>query len=213
MAANSLTLEMVLRWFQNCAVTFEQHKDELSQLDAAIGDADHGANMARGFSAVAAKLVDVKPKDIGGAFKTVAMTLISTVGGASGPLYGTIFLQAVAPANNKSELTPAEFAVAMEAGLKGVMNRGKAVVGDKTMVDALTPAVEALKPSGQDSLSVTVERAVEAAQKGADSTIPLVAKKGRASYLGERSAGHLDPGAASSVLLLRALQEAITPPV
>jgi dihydroxyacetone kinase-like protein len=191
MAANSLTLEMVLRWFQNCAVTFEQHKDELSQLDAAIGDADHGANMARGFSAVAAKLVDVKPKDIGGAFKTVAMTLISTVGGASGPLYGTIFLQAVAPANNKSELTPAEFAVAMEAGLKGVMNRGKAVVGDKTMVDALTPAVE----------------------KGADSTIPLVAKKGRASYLGERSAGHLDPGAASSVLLLRALQEAITPPV
>jgi dihydroxyacetone kinase-like protein len=213
MAADSLDSEMVLRWFQNCAATYQKHKDELSQLDAAIGDADHGANMARGFTAVAAKLAELPPKEIGGIFKTVAMTLISTVGGASGPLYGTIFLQAAGPAGNKSELTPAEFTAAMEAGLKGVMTRGKAVVGEKTMVDAFAPAVEALKPIGQDSLSAAVARSVEAAQKGADSTIPLVARKGRASYLGERSAGHLDPGAASSVLLFKALQEAIQPPV
>jgi dihydroxyacetone kinase-like protein len=181
----------------------------LTELDAAIGDADHGANMARGFTAVAAKLPELKDKDIGTIFKSVAMTLISTVGGASGPLYGTLFLQAVASTNGKNELTPEEFAAAMDAGVKGVMNRGKAVGGDKTMIDALVPAVDALKPDGSEPFSSILARAVKAAQKGADSTVPLVAKKGRASYLGERSAGHLDPGAASTVLLLKALQEAV----
>ena len=199
----------MLRWLQNCAETYVQQKDELTQLDAAIGDADHGANMARGFTAVQGKLADLKDKDLGTIFKTVAMTLISTVGGASGPLYGTFFLQAVSGASGKLTLTHEELATVLGAGLRGLINRGKAAVGEKTMVDALVPAMEALKPIENDSLSAAMDRAVTAAQKGADSTVPLVAKKGRASYLGERSAGHLDPGAASSVLLLKALQRAI----
>ena len=211
-AANCLDTATVLRWFQNCAETYRTHKDELTELDAAIGDADHGANMARGFTAVEGKLADLKDKDIGTIFKTVAMTLISTVGGASGPLFGTFFLQAAAGASGKMALTPQEFRLVMVSGLQGLISRGKAVLGDKTMVDALMPAIEALKPVEHDSLSAALARAVEAAQKGADSTLPMVARKGRASYLGERSAGHLDPGAASSVLLLKALQEAIQSP-
>src|ERR1700761_5279283 len=138
--ASTLTNEAVLLWLQNCAATFEQHKDEVTQLDAAIGDADHGANMARGFTAVKGKLADLKDKDIGAIFKTVAMTLISTVGGASGPLYGTFFLQAANAANGKSELSGAELSAVFDAGLLGLMNRGKAAVGEKTMVDALVPA-------------------------------------------------------------------------
>ena len=208
MAANTLTAEVVLRWMENCAETFTSHKDELTALDAAIGDADHGANMARGFTAVKGKLVELRDKDIGAILKTVAMTLISTVGGASGPLYGTFFLQAGTGANGKRELTPAELATVFNTGLLGLVSRGKAAVGEKTMVDALVPAVAALKAAEGDSISNVLARAVEAAKKGADSTVSLVAKKGRASYLGERSAGHLDPGAASSVLLLEALQKA-----
>jgi len=209
MTANSINTETVLRWLQNCAETYQQHKDELTQLDAAIGDADHGANMSRGFTAVQGKLAELKGKDIGTIFKTVAMTLISTVGGASGPLYGTLFLQAASGATGKTELTHQELFTALSAGLHGLMNRGKAVVGEKTMVDVLVPALESFKPLEQDSLAAALDRAVAAAKKGADSTIPLVARKGRASYLGERSAGHLDPGAASSVLLLEALQRAM----
>jgi dihydroxyacetone kinase-like protein len=208
MAANSLTAETVLRWLENCAETFETHKDELTQLDAAIGDADHGANMARGFTAVKGKLAGLRDQDIGAIFKTVAMTLISTVGGASGPLYGTFFLMAANGANGKKALSLAEVSSTFNAGLQGLMNRGKAAVGEKTMIDALVPAMEALKPAGDDSLVSALARAVEAVRKGSDSTVPLVAKKGRASYLGERSAGHRDPGAASSVLLLEALQKA-----
>jgi dihydroxyacetone kinase-like protein len=208
MAANSLTAEAVLQWLENCAKTFEAKKDELTQLDAAIGDADHGANMARGFNAVKVKLGGMKDQDIGAIFKTVAMTLISTVGGASGPLYGTFFLVAATGANGKKELSASELSAVFSAGLQGLMNRGKAAVGEKTMVDALVPAIEALKSADNDSLGNALARAVEAARKGADATVPLVAKKGRASYLGERSAGHLDPGAASSVLLLEALQKA-----
>jgi dihydroxyacetone kinase-like protein len=213
MAVNTLGASTVLQWLQNCAETFVQHKDELTELDAAIGDADHGANMARGFTAVQGKLAELKDKDIGTIFKMVAMTLISTVGGASGPLYGTFFLQAVAGAAGKMELTHEELSTVFNAGLQGLMHRGKAVVGEKTMVDALVPALEALKPFEHDSISDAVNRAVVAAKRGADSTVPLVAKKGRASYLGERSAGHLDPGAASSVLLLEALQQAVRSPV
>ena len=208
MAANSLTAEMVLRWLENCAETFVAHKNELTELDAAIGDADHGANMARGFTAVKGKLEGLKDKDIGAIFKAVAMTLISNVGGASGPLYGTFFLQAGNGANGKKELTTAELATVFNAGLQGLLNLGKAAVGEKTMVDALAPAIAALKASEGDSFSDALAHAIAAAKKGADSTVPLVAKKGRASYLGERSAGHLDPGAASSVLLLEALQKA-----
>ena len=211
MTDNSLDAATVLQWLHQCALTFEQHKDELTELDSAIGDADHGANMARGFTAVQSKLADLKNKDIGTIFKTTALTLISTVGGASGPLYGTFFLQAASATNGKMALTNEELCTAFDAGLRGLMSRGKAAVGDKTMIDALVPAMQALKPLPDDSLAAAIARAVDDAQKGADSTIPLVAKKGRASYLGERSAGHLDPGAASSVLLLKALQHALNP--
>jgi len=209
MAVHSLRAEAVLQWLENCAATYQAHKDELTQLDAAIGDADHGANMARGFTSVQGKLAGLKDKDIGAIFKAVAMTLISTVGGASGPLYGTFFLQAAAAADGKKTLTRDELLTVFGAGLQGLKNRGKAAVGEKTMVDAMAPALDAMRNTGDDSVSAALDRAVAAAKKGADSTVPLVAKKGRASYLGERSAGHLDPGAASTVFLFEALQQAI----
>lgn len=212
MTETSITPAVVLRWLELCAASFQEHKDELTQLDAVIGDADHGANMARGFTAVRAKLPSLEGKDIGTIFKTAAMTLISTVGGASGPLYGTFFLQASTSTAGKMSLSQQELFSAFQAGLQGLMNRGKAAVGEKTMVDALVPAIEALKPQGADYLASALGRAVEAAKEGAESTVPLVAKKGRASYLGERSAGHKDPGAVSSVFLLEALQEAASPP-
>jgi dihydroxyacetone kinase-like protein len=201
----SLSSEHVLRWLAECAATFAANKDRLTALDSAVGDGDHGANMARGFAAVRAKLPELAGQDIGAIFKATAMTLISTVGGAGGPLYGTFFLQAAGPAAGKSELLPAELFASFDAGVKGVMRRGKAAVGDKTMVDALVPAIEALHPGKNDTIEATLARAVQAVRSGADSTVSMIARKGRASYLGERSAGHLDPGAASSVLLLEAL--------
>lgn len=210
----SLSIDHIMSWLDRCATVFDEQKDRLTQLDSAIGDGDHGVNMARGFSAVRTKLRDLAgTNDIGAIFKAVAMTLISTVGGASGPLYGTLFLQAAAPAAGKSELAHTELGAALAAGLGGVMSRGRALVGDKTMVDTLVPAIDALRPSGDgDTLGAAVARAVEAARKGADSTVPLVARKGRASYLGERSAGHLDPGAASSVLLIESLADVFGTP-
>jgi dihydroxyacetone kinase-like protein len=213
MVENSISAASMLRWLELCAQTFQKHKDELTQLDAAIGDADHGANMARGFTAVQGKLASLQDKDIGTIFKTTAMTLISTVGGASGPLYGTFFLQAATGAAGKMALTPAELFSAFKAGLQGLMNRGKAAVGDKTMIDVLVPAIDALQPQEGESASTALDRAATVARKAAELTIPMVAKKGRASYLGERSAGHMDPGALSSALLLEALQETLrTPP-
>jgi dihydroxyacetone kinase-like protein len=209
---DSLSSEVVLRWLELCAKSFQEHKDELTALDAAIGDADHGANMARGFTAVQGKLASLHGQDIGAIFKSVAMTLISTVGGASGPLYGTFFLQAAAPAALKTVVTQYELYELFQTGLTGLMNRGKAVVGDKTMVDAFAPAVEALKPRETDSLAKALDRAVAAAKEGAESTVPLIARKGRASYLGERSVGHKDPGAVSTILLFEALQQAARPP-
>lgn len=205
----SLSSEQVLRWLQACADLFAASKDQLTKLDSAIGDGDHGANMARGFAAVRAKLAVLADKDIGAIFKATAMTLISTVGGAGGPLYGTFFLQAAGPANGKSELLPAELFASFDAGLKGVILRGKAAVGDKTMLDAMVPAIEALRPRENDPIEAGLARAVQAARSGAETTVPMIARKGRASYLGQRSAGHLDPGAASSVLLFEALAQAV----
>jgi dihydroxyacetone kinase-like protein len=206
---NVLSSATVLRWLGRCAALYQENKDELTRLDAAIGDADHGANMARGFGAVQGKLASLEGQDIGAIFKAVAMTLISTVGGASGPLYGTFFLQAAGKAAGKKILTPDEVHDAFAAGLDGLQKRGKAALGEKTMVDVLVPALAALPPIGAESLADAVARSVEVARKAADSTIPLVATKGRASYLGERSAGHMDPGALSATLLLQALQEAL----
>lgn len=194
-----------LAWIKECARAIEENSSYLTELDAAIGDADHGANMDRGFKAVINKLPEVSDKDIGTIFKTVGMTLLSTVGGAGGPLYGTFFLQAGMKTAGKMELGLSDWTEALDAALNGILARGKAQLGDKTMVDALSPAVNALKEALQANLPINkaLQLSAEAAEKGMEATIPMVAKKGRASYLGERSAGHQDPGATSSHLLLK----------
>ncbi len=196
----------VLEWIKAVAKVLNENRDYLISLDAAIGDADHGANMDRGFTAVMTKMPEISDKDIGTIFKTVGMTLLSTVGGAGGPLYGTFFIQAGIKTSGKMELTLEDWQVALEAALAGVVMRGKAEPGDKTMVDALTPAVAALKKAAADSqpVSAALKSSAEAARQGMEATTPLVARKGRASYLGERSAGHQDPGATSSFLILKA---------
>jgi dihydroxyacetone kinase-like protein len=205
----TITRDDVLAWLNAYAAALAENKDYLTQLDSDIGDADHGANMDRGFKAVKAKLESNPGSDIGAILKTVGMTLVSTVGGAGGPLYGTLFLQAGMATAGKNELTPADVVAMFDAGLKGVVMRGKAVLEDKTMVDALTPAVEKLRTvvdSGGD-LDDALRQAAAAAEAGMKATIPLVARKGRASYLGERSAGHQDPGATSSYLLFKTAAE------
>ena len=201
----SVSYDDVLAWVRAFASEVEANKEYLTQLDAAIGDADHGINMNRGMSAVAGKLDEsAGDQDIGALLKTVGMTLVSTVGGAGGPLYGTLFLQMGTAAADKSELGPDDWAASLEAGIKGVEARGKAEPGDKTMIDALLPGLEALRSAldGGASLEDALTASAEAAGQGMRDTIPLVAKKGRASYLGERSAGHQDPGATSSHMLL-----------
>jgi len=195
-----------IAWVKSVAKVIADNSKYLTELDAAIGDADHGANMDRGFKAVIGKMPEINDKDIGTIFKTIGMTLISTVGGAGGPLYGTFFLQAGMKTAGKMELTLSDWADAMEAALNGIIMRGKAEVGDKTMVDALPPAVQALKKAVQENLPINQALALsaEAAHQGMEGTTPLVARKGRASYLGERSAGHQDPGATSSYLIVKA---------
>lgn len=185
----------------------QEHRDELVRLDQAIGDADHGENMRRGFTALLSRLDGEDLTTPGKVLKMVATTLISTVGGAAGPLYGTAFLRASAAVGDAAELDCEAVARALQAALDGVVARGKAVVGDKTMVDALTPAVAAAS-SVNGSVAAVLSAAADAAAEGAESTVPMVARKGRASYLGERSAGHLDPGARSTALLLRAFADA-----
>jgi phosphoenolpyruvate---glycerone phosphotransferase subunit DhaL len=205
----SVNRDDALEWIKACANILGENRDYLTQLDAAIGDADHGANMDRGFKAVIGKVPEMADKDIGTAFKTVGMTLLSTVGGAGGPLYGTFFIQAGMKTAGKMELTLEDWTAAMEAALAGIIMRGKAELGDKTMVDALTPALEALKQAVQENLPMhqALQNSAEAARAGMEGTIPLVARKGRASYLGERSAGHQDPGATSSYLILKTAAE------
>jgi dihydroxyacetone kinase-like protein len=205
----SVTRDQALDWIKACAAVLAENKEYLTQLDAAIGDADHGANMDRGFRKVIEKMPEFADKDIGTVFKTVGMTLISTVGGAGGPLYGTLFLQMGLKSAGKMELNLEDWCIAVEAGLAGVIMRGKAELKDKTMVDALTPALDSLKQSVQDdkSLPEALQLSAQAAKEGMLGTIPLVARKGRASYLGERSAGHQDPGATSSYLVLKTAAE------
>jgi dihydroxyacetone kinase-like protein len=202
----SITRDDTLNWVKSVASVLNENSAYLTELDAAIGDADHGVNMDRGFKAVMSKMPEISDKDIGTIFKTIGMTLISTVGGAGGPLYGTFFLQIGMKTAGKMELNLTDWTDALEAALNGVVMRGKAELGDKTMVDALTPAIAVLKQSVQDSqtMNKALELSAEAARQGMEGTIPLVARKGRASYLGERSAGHQDPGATSSFLILKA---------
>jgi phosphoenolpyruvate---glycerone phosphotransferase subunit DhaL len=206
----SVRYDDVLDWIRRFASEIEASKDYLTQLDAAIGDGDHGINMNRGMSAVVDKVdAGAGEQDVGALLKTVGMTLVSTVGGAGGPLYGTLFLRMGTAVAGKSELGLDDWAAALDAGVAGVQDRGKAEPGDKTMIDALIPAREALKEAlgGGATFSDALRRSAAAAEQGMQATVPLVARKGRASYLGERSAGHQDPGATSSHLLLEAAAE------
>lgn len=201
-----------IAWIHLLAQVLRDAKEELTALDSAIGDADHGINMDRGFQAVLAKLPTYPEGDLGALLKGVGMTLVSTVGGASGPLYGTFFLQLGGATAGKVEAEAAEVAGALEAGIAGIQRLGKAEPGDKTMLDALIPARDAMRAAVDGGASVTdaLAAAVAAAEQGMLATIPLVARKGRASYLGERSAGHQDPGATSSYLMLKAAWDALS---
>jgi len=199
-------------WVREFGRLIASEKDRLTELDAAIGDADHGVNMDRGMTAVLAMLDAEAPGTPADLLKRTGMTLVSKVGGASGPLYGTAFLRMAAAAGGADVLDAQGFAKVLRAGLDGVVARGKAEAGDKTMIDALAPAVDALDGALGDGrpLGEAVGAAVQAAEQGREATIPLVARKGRASYLGERSAGHQDPGATSVTLLLTAAATALS---
>ena len=206
-----ITPEHIIRFLEVAAARIRDHRDELTQLDSPIGDADHGINLDRGFSAVLGKLPTVADKDIGTILKTTGMTLVSTVGGASGPLYGTAFIRAGVALADRYELTEREVVAALEAALEGIIARGKANPGDKTMVDAIKPGIDALKQamaSGDDFVAA-VHKAVAATEAGMKATIPMLALKGRASYLGERSIGHQDPGATSAFYIAQAMQETV----
>lgn len=202
-----VTKNQIVQWLQAFATELEENKNYLTELDAAIGDADHGSNMDRGFKKVMSQLPGVAEQDIGSILKTVSMTLISSIGGASGPLYGTLFLRASTAIAGKQELTEEEMLEFLQAGLDGVLGRGKAQLGDKTMVDTLSSAVNAFQQAvgeGKKTLEA-MQQAVLAAEQGMKDTTPMLAKKGRASYLGERSVGHQDPGATSAYLMLKSL--------
>ncbi|HEY2654547.1 MAG TPA: dihydroxyacetone kinase subunit DhaL [Solirubrobacteraceae bacterium] len=198
--------DATLKWMSLFADAMSEHRQALVRLDTAIGDGDHGANMDRGMQKVVEKLADTEQADAGAALKTVAMTLISTVGGAAGPLYGTLFLQLGSALAGHDHVELPGYAAAWRRAVEGVQARGKAIPGDKTMVDALLPAVEALEDATE--FDTGLRAAATAAEQGMHATTPLVARKGRASYLGERSAGHQDPGATSSYYLMKTAAEA-----
>ena len=202
-----LDVGWAVRWLTLSAQAMAEHRVELIELDRPIGDSDHGENMDRGFKAVMDKLAEAPPETPGAALKLTAMTLMSKVGGAAGPLYGTAFLRAATALGDTSDVDAATLAAALQAARDGIVVRGKAEPGDKTMVDAWTPAIEAAAAAasaGDGDVRKVLLAAAEAAEAGAVSTGPMLARKGRASYLGERSIGHRDPGAVSSALILRA---------
>jgi dihydroxyacetone kinase-like protein len=201
----AVTLVHILAWLDRLQTTYTENRQWLTDLDAAIGDADHGINMERGFNTVRAELAANPPADISAALTSTATVLLRSVGGAAGPLYGTFFLRAAAACAGRTILESADVAALFEAGMNGIAGRGRATVGDKTMLDALAPAVEAMRSAlttGSD-VPTLLSQASGAAERGMQATVPLLARKGRASYLGERSIGHQDPGATSMYLLLR----------
>ncbi|MFB2895515.1 dihydroxyacetone kinase subunit DhaL [Aerosakkonemataceae cyanobacterium BLCC-F50] len=202
-----VTQAQILQWLQVFADKIELNQEYLTELDAAIGDADHGINMQRGWKKVSSQLPTLMDQDIGSILKTVSMTLISSVGGASGPLYGTWFLRASAAVAGKQELTESDILELLQAGLAGVLQRGKAELGDKTMVDVLSPAVVKFGEAVGEGNNIrqALQQAVTVAEHGMKETIPMLARKGRASYLGERSIGHQDPGATSAYFMLQSL--------
>ncbi len=205
----TVTLSDVLNWIARLQTIYHENRQYLTDLDAAIGDADHGINLDRGFCAVQTELVKTAPADISAALKVVAMTLIRSVGGASGPLYGTFFLRASAYTAARSELDASDVVEMFKVGIEGIQQRGKAEAGDKTMLDTLLPALAAMQSTLKENsnLSSILTAAAQAAQQGMAATVPLQAKKGRASYLGERSMGHQDPGATSAFWLIQAASE------
>jgi dihydroxyacetone kinase-like protein len=203
----AITRDGAIDWMNRFASEMAEHRQELIALDTAIGDGDHGTNMNRGMTKAVEKLQSAEQADPGAVLKTVAMTLVSTVGGAAGPLYGTLFLQMGGAMAGHPEVDLPTFAAAWRKGLEGVQSRGKAQPGDKTMVDALIPAVAALESASD--LDDGLRAAVQAAEEGMKATTPLVARKGRASYLGERSEGHQDPGATSTYYLFKSAAEAL----
>jgi phosphoenolpyruvate---glycerone phosphotransferase subunit DhaL len=204
----SFTHDAVEDWMKRFAAEVAENRSYLTKLDGAIGDGDHGTNMDRGMKKALERLDASDGDDIGASLKTIGMALVSSVGGAAGPLYGTLFLQMGQATAGKSELDVAAFTEALDAGVQGVIKRGKAEPGDKTMLDALGPALDALRSAGGDDVAGALAQAADAAREGMEATVPMVARKGRASYLGERSAGHQDPGATSSHLLLKTAAEA-----
>jgi dihydroxyacetone kinase-like protein len=213
MSDGTISLDQLRAWLGRFAELVTEQRAYLTELDSAIGDADHGANMARGMTAVMEKIGAGTPAGAADElFKTVGMTLVTSVGGASGPLYGTFFLRMGMTAGPAPAFDAASLGVALRAGLEGVVARGKAEAGDKTMFDAMAPALDAYDgaTTGGGSVQDAAAAAFAAAATGRDGTAPLVARKGRASYLGERSAGHLDPGATSTALLFQALTETLS---
>jgi dihydroxyacetone kinase-like protein len=205
-----VTTAVLEEWVRRFAQLVAENRDLLTELDAAIGDADHGSNMDRGMTAAVAALDDSLPATAGALFSKVGMTLVSSVGGASGPLFGTLFLRMGSTLGDADNVSAADVAAALRAGLEGVVARGKAGPDDKTMYDALAPAADALEAAldEQATLAAGMKAAREAATAGRDATTPMLARKGRASYLGERSVGHQDPGATTVALLFEAATEA-----
>lgn len=201
-----VTKEQIVHWLEKAAVVLSENKSYLTELDSPIGDADHGINMDRGFRKVMEKLPTVVDNDIGNILKTTGMTLISSVGGASGPLYGTFFMRSGMAMTSKEELSDSDVLEMLQAGVEGIVQRGRAQPEDKTMYDAWLPALRSLEAAlnAQKGIVEAMEEAVAAAEAGMKATIPLQARKGRASYLGERSIGHQDPGATSTYLILEA---------
>ena len=204
--AEAISTADVVAWLREFARSVHEQRDYLTELDSAIGDADHGNNMDRGLTAAVAAVDDTAPATVAALLKKVGATLVSTVGGASGPLYGTFFLRMAGALGEDESVAPQQLAAALRAGVDGVAARGRAELGDKTMLDALSPAVEALEAAvGQGApLRDGLRAAHEEAARGRDATTPLQARKGRASYLGERSIGHQDPGATSVELMVAA---------
>lgn len=207
----ALTHSQITLWLQQCALLFEQNSDYLTDLDREIGDADHGLNMNRGFRKVQEKLPEFEGQDIGTILKTTGMTLLSNIGGASGPLFGTFFIRAAKPTVSLQNLELNQLVEMVTEGVEGIVSRGKAEPNDKTMCDVWWPVVESLKQSNEQDLSIkeALNQAQIVAEKAAEDTIPMQARKGRASYLGERSIGHKDPGSASVVLMIQALANSI----
>lgn len=206
-----LTSDHIAQFLEQLAATFKEQRAYLTELDSAIGDADHGINLDRGFTAVLAKLPTMRDQGINAMLKTTGMTLVSTVGGASGPLYGTAFMRAAGAVGEQTELTAPDLILVMEAALEGIKARGRATTGEKTMIDAIDPGLYALKVAVGSSAGLVdaLEATTEAMKQGMEATIPMLATKGRASYLGERSIGHQDPGATSSYLMIKTLCDVV----